>query len=66
MTKQMCKMFLRVFSSIHGDEVIALEQPIDISDDEKLGPVCYHFEFQSVYIEIRLGDDDSVQWAHKS
>ena len=40
-----------------------LEQPIDISDDEKLGQVFDQSECQNMYIYIciRGGDDDSVE-----
>ncbi len=39
---------------------VNLEQPIDISDDEKLGQVFDQSEFQNMYIDVGSGDDDSV------
>ena len=55
--KQVCKL-LRL--SKNGYEVAGLEQPIDISDDEKLGHV---FDMYIVDTDHDSGgdDDDSVE-----
>jgi len=42
-------------------EVAGLEQPIDISADEKLGQLFDQFKFQNMYLDIGGGDDDSVE-----
>ncbi len=42
-------------------QLVQTEQPVDISDDEKLGQVFDESEFQNMYIDIGGGDDDSVE-----
>ncbi len=58
----MMKQIVQDFSE-NGYEVAGLNlaQPIDISDDEKLGQVFDQSEFQNMYIDIGGGDDDSVE-----
>ncbi len=61
----MMKQIVQDFSE-NGYEVAGLEQPINISDDEKLGQVFEQSEFQNMYIDIGGGDhhhhdDDSVE-----
>ena len=45
----------------YGVAGLSVEQPIDISDDERLGQVLDQTEFQNMYIDIAGGDDDSVE-----
>ena len=47
-------------------QLVQTEQPVDISDDEKLGQVFDESEFENMYIDIGGGDhhhhdDDSVE-----
>ena len=58
----MMKQILQDFA-YKGYEVagLSLEQPMDISDDEKLSQVFDQSEFQNMYIDVGGGDDDSVE-----
>ena len=58
----MMKQILQDFAD-KGYEVagLSLEQPMDISDDEKLSQVFDQSEFQNMYIDVGGGDDDSVE-----
>ena len=38
-------------------QLVQTEQPVDISDDEKLGQVFDESEFENMYIDIGGGDE---------